>query len=520
MPKILIDKISTEKSAAINELKGADVQPYLSKLTQGQLRDVMDTIKQYNDTSISNRTTQLARQAGELGLDASALGLGKGEVKGVEDAIEEGRQSTIARFTQRARATGGGDGGIFLDNPPPVLVTDPPHPPGSVPPVPPPVTAAQPATQTPFPWAGGGPNGSQAGAPPAQPTAPSPGGPVTIAGQAISAPPIEGASPNFLPATQRIESGNERTPWQAGNGTTSAKGAFQIIGQTWRDNRPPGAPNDPSSATPQQQTEAAANYANKNAAALKAANIPVNDTNLYIAHNLGTAGGPKLLRADPNADARSVVGEDAARNNPLFFRGRPTVATALARYQNEMAQGGATGGNIADVARHSANAMLRRGQAGPLPPSGPLSQPEVNPNAPPINQGYQQEEENKKRGEVSLGMAGGMAGSLVGGPVGGAAGGAGGQMLENYLRGDHVLQPNVVGSAAFGAAGGIEGAGLKGAALRAGTAAAGGGVEGGLENGVPGAIAGAVEGGAGAAVGEGVGRTGAGAANALGRVVI
>jgi hypothetical protein len=42
------------------------------------------------------------------------------------------------------------------------------------------------------------------------------------------------------------------------------------------------------------------------------------------------------LQADPNADARSVVGEQAARNNPTFFKGRPTVAKVLERYTEEM----------------------------------------------------------------------------------------------------------------------------------------------------------------------------------------
>jgi hypothetical protein len=55
-----------------------------------------------------------------------------------------------------------------------------------------------------------------------------------------------------------------------------------------------------------------------------------------MAHNLGAGGAATLLQADPNADARSVVGEQAARNNPTFFKGRPTVAKVLERYTEEM----------------------------------------------------------------------------------------------------------------------------------------------------------------------------------------
>src|SRR5262249_2047965 len=129
----------------------------------------------------------------------------------------------------------------------------------------------------------------------------------------------------------------KKDPWTAGNDKgQSAAGGFQIIGKTWKENKPAGAPDDPRQATPQQQAETAATYAAKNAASLRLNNIPVNDTTVYITHMLGGSGGLSLLKADPHADARSVVGEDAARNNPRFFKGRPTVATVLQRYQEAM----------------------------------------------------------------------------------------------------------------------------------------------------------------------------------------
>jgi hypothetical protein len=166
---------------------------------------------------------------------------------------------------------------------------------------------------------------------------------VTIAGAPISVPLPPGASPDYAAKAQRIESGNEKNPWTAGAGNgpdgkpmSSAKGAFQFITSTWAANKPPGAPDSADKATPEQQAAAFAKLTASNAASLGAMKLPVNDTTLYVAHNIGAGGAQKLLTAPPDADARSIVGEDAARNNPAFFRGRPTVATVLARYHDKV----------------------------------------------------------------------------------------------------------------------------------------------------------------------------------------
>lgn len=73
----LIDKIETERSATINELKGKDVEPYLSKLTQNQVRDVMDVLKQHTGQSIAERTSGIAERAGRYGIPLDKLGLDK-----------------------------------------------------------------------------------------------------------------------------------------------------------------------------------------------------------------------------------------------------------------------------------------------------------------------------------------------------------------------------------------------------------------------------------------------------------
>lgn len=107
----ILDKIHTEKAGLTNELKGKDVEPYLTKLTQAQKRDVLDTLKNYNDKDIADRVGPIAEAAGAAGYDPTVFGLSKGETAGaIGDAMERGRQAQIARMTPSHQAIGGGDG--------------------------------------------------------------------------------------------------------------------------------------------------------------------------------------------------------------------------------------------------------------------------------------------------------------------------------------------------------------------------------------------------------------------------
>jgi hypothetical protein len=47
----LIDKVATEWAGAWGNIEGKDVNQYLTTLTQGQMRDVLDVVKAYNDKS-------------------------------------------------------------------------------------------------------------------------------------------------------------------------------------------------------------------------------------------------------------------------------------------------------------------------------------------------------------------------------------------------------------------------------------------------------------------------------------
>jgi hypothetical protein len=456
----LVDKISTEKGAVINELKGKDVNPYLSKLTQSQVRDVMDALKQYNDISIGDRASKVAERAGALGLDAAAVGYGDKETAGtINDAIERGRQAQVARMLPTHQAIGGGDG-VFQIGAQRPGAGDVAIPPGTSPanqlpgatPLQTPVQQATvqpglpPGAPTAPPPAAQAPSSATV-APPAATPGPAGGGPapapITIAGQPVNVPTPPGVSPGFVPALQRIETGKSKDPWtaEAGKGPdgkplSSASGAFQMIDKTWNDNKPADATaTRAKDATPAQQSQAFATLIGKNAATLQSNGLPVNDTSLYVAHNLGATGASTLMKADPNADARTVIGETAAKNNPLFFRGKPTVATVLQRYQTEMnkeppklPEGGdsaAAGASFMSRVRNQLKDVDKMSSVNDAETFSPENQANMTRNA-------------ASAAPAALSTMGAVGGGMVAGPpgavAGGAAGGGIGQTLKDYLR--------------------------------------------------------------------------------------
>lgn len=279
---------------------------------------------------------------------------------------------------------------------------------------------------------------AQAPAPAGRPGAPqAPGSAVAnVAGQNVSVRVPAGASTGYVSRMQTIESGAERDPWRATTKKSSASGAFQFIDSTWAANKPAGAPARAKDATPAQQVQALENFTAKNAAALGARGLPVNDATLYIAHNLGVGGAQKLLKADPGASASAVVGADAARNNPKFFSGGATVGEAVQRYQMSM---GAGGGGVAMPA--TAGIPVQPGGAESGHGVAPIPGWAANRRAQALenNQNAASKETVAGMAPAALGTAGALAGTAVGGPVGGVAGGAAGGALgasiKNWVQG-------------------------------------------------------------------------------------
>jgi hypothetical protein len=243
----------------------------------------------------------------------------------------------------------------------------------------------------------------------------------------------------------------------------------------------------------------------------------VNDTTLYITHNLGANGGLSLLKSPPGGDARAIVGEEAARNNPMFFKGRPTVATVLQRYADAMnatAQADnepgpktpkpSAGGAMAD------NGLLDRLKnviTGKHP--GETDQQTFERGREENSRGIRAVADTATDFAPAIGSTiGAVGGGAMAGPVGavggGAAGGAAGQALKDYIKGNDqnpreilkqgalggvlgvgsaarpvlAVAGRVAGSAAVEAgaeaAGGAEGPDVADAALRGGAEAIGG----------------------------------------------
>lgn len=289
-----------------------------------------------------------------------------------------------------------------------------------------------------------------------------------------------------------------------------------MIDSTWAANKPPGAPAHAKDATPEQQTAAFEKFTAANAANLKASGLPVNDTNLYIAHNLGAGGASSLLRAAPNADARTVVGEAAAKNNPLFFRGKPTVATALARYNAHMNGSLDTAGGTRSIDTTEPKTNI----AGPPPDQSIwgkigdlLSTKGTNPETGLTPEGEKAVAETGIEHAPAIGSTLGAVVGSAAGPLGtvggGAVGGGAGQSFKDYMQGRPQDPKAIAKQAALGGVLGVapEGRPIVGALARVagvgGADAAATAAEGGSSADV---IDSAVQGGAYALGGEALGR--------------
>jgi len=452
--------------------------PYLSPETITALQGAIKTLKAGSDAEIAGSVGGIARDVGRRGGRLEDMGFQPGVTDAIKSYWQSGNQDLKQDLAKRPSIVMHGQRIVFDPGgpaPPSAQAPggfDKPQQAGTVAPA-----SATPANSSPAPKAAGA---APTPPPNLQPGSGGGGQPFQIAGATVNVALPPGASPNFVPNLQRIESGNEKEPWRAGaGGLSSAGGAFQFIKGTWDANKPEGAPDKAANATPQQQAEALANLTAKNATDLKRNGVPVNDTNLYVAHNLGAGGATALLHADPAADARSIVGEAAAKNNPLFFRGKPTVATALARYAANM------NGSLAPVgvstppsipaSTDPRDAFATRVNPQPMTPSSPgvpgsaaapgaptppMSEATANPQVPPVNPGSQASEQAQAEGlknGIELAPALIPGGGLVAGAARVVASG-GASAVTKAMEGG--TNSEITLAAAGGAAGGALGEGI------------------------------------------------------------
>ena len=160
-------------------------------------------------------------------------------------------------------------------------------------------------------------NNPSAGAPSPQaaPSAPSPGGPPLPAGAGAG---------GYYGTLRRQESGTDDA---ARNPRSTATGRYQFIDGTWLT----FAQENPdlfrgmsreqilaARVNPQLQEQAARWYAQRNAATLQGAGLPVNDATIALSHALGAGGATAVLRADPNTPLAQVLGERVMQANPTW----------------------------------------------------------------------------------------------------------------------------------------------------------------------------------------------------------
>jgi hypothetical protein len=205
----------------------------------------------------------------------------------------------------------------------------------------------------------------------------------TVAGAISQASAATGTSFNYLLATARVESGLNP---QAGASTSSARGLFQFIDQTWLGTmKQSGAElgygryaaaisvtpsgqyqvsdpemrreilalrNDP---TANATMAGAFTRANADILSNKLGRAP-SEGELYIAHFLGAGGAARLISlaaSDPNASAAQYFPGAASANSSIFFDRSTGAARSLAQVRNVLTAryGVAARGGASDTSR-------------------------------------------------------------------------------------------------------------------------------------------------------------------------
>ena len=152
----------------------------------------------------------------------------------------------------------------------------------------------------------------------------------------LGAAKMVGVDGKLMAAMAAIESGFNHA---VSAGTSSATGLFQFIKSTWdwmlkrfgpKYGIAPGTP----ATDPRANSLMGAEYIKMNLEALQGSiGRPVTDTDIYMAHFLGSGGAKKFLKADPNAIAATFMQKEAQANRPIFYNGDGTPRTVGQIYQ-------------------------------------------------------------------------------------------------------------------------------------------------------------------------------------------
>lgn len=186
-----------------------------------------------------------------------------------------------------------------------------------------------------------------------------------------------------------VESGGNPN---ATNPRSSASGLGQFIDSTWlatiRSARPDLAGKSDSEllalkTDPQLSREMTEAYANQNQAFLTKNGLPVTPGTTYLAHFAGPEGAMKILQADPNASAASILGRKVAEANP--FLAQMSARDLQAWADKKMGSKTAAVQPAPVTPAAPANGLLSAPVAAPAAPGGlaPEAQAPMGLGAPP-----------------------------------------------------------------------------------------------------------------------------------------
>ncbi len=293
---------------------------YLSKLTQGQVRYVLDFIKGYSDKDAATRLSGVATRVGSYGGRMDQIGLEPELQDAAAPAHAYGRDKAKLEWSSKPRVIRDNDS-VFLEGGKAALAV-----PGAV------------VTPLPLSALPGLTPGSKSDSGNTSGTA----SPDKTAPAATTSSPNSGSGGGNPPPldvqtfAKGIKAGESGGNYAATTPGSSAGGAYQFIKSTWEQFKPAGAPDKPQDASPQQQDAAFLNLTKSNGDTLGKAGVSPTPLNLAIAHQQGAGGAIALAKAPDDAKALDFVDRKAAANNAPFFwdkEGKPlTVAESKAKF--------------------------------------------------------------------------------------------------------------------------------------------------------------------------------------------
>lgn len=149
----------------------------------------------------------------------------------------------------------------------------------------------------------------------------------------IAASKMVGVDPGLMATMAAIESGFRG---RVKADTSSATGLYQFIGDTWKAMLAKYGPKyglDPSTppTDPRANALLGAEYIRENSEILsKGLGRQPTDTDIYLAHFLGPTGALKLLRAQGDSNAATLMPKAANANKSIFFAdGRPRTVSQV-----------------------------------------------------------------------------------------------------------------------------------------------------------------------------------------------